>query len=165
MSPEGMDSWVLKELLNLTARPLTVICEEEQRSQQDLKDLSKPNATTLLKNAQMRIHGITSWLASHQPAKRITPCTTLQADGQGSAQLCRKEPRHCSGHHAEHQPTMSTHSKRGQDHQETFYQKAKGGDSSSLGSTGDILLEYSIQFWAPQYKKDTDLLQCTQQRV
>lgn len=29
MSPEGMDSWVLKELLNLTARPLTVICEEE----------------------------------------------------------------------------------------------------------------------------------------
>lgn len=28
MGPEGMDSWVLKELLNLTARPLTVMCVE-----------------------------------------------------------------------------------------------------------------------------------------
>lgn len=51
MGPEGMDSRVLKELLNLTARPLTVMCEGEKRSQQGLKDLSKPNATTLLKNS------------------------------------------------------------------------------------------------------------------
>lgn len=37
-------------------------------------------------------------------------------ESQGSADLCRKEPKQSSGHHAEHEPTMRTHSKRGKDH-------------------------------------------------
>lgn len=52
MGPEGTDSQMLRELANLTARPLTVIFEGACRLRQDPRDLNKPNATPLLKESK-----------------------------------------------------------------------------------------------------------------
>lgn len=41
----------------------------------------------------------------------------------------------------------------------------KGGDPLPLFSTGEATLEYCVQFCAPQYKSDTDILEQVQQRA
>lgn len=38
-------------------------------------------------------------------------------------------------------------------------QQVKGGDPSSLLNTGEIYLQFCVQLWALQYKRDMDLLE------
>lgn len=49
---EGTDSQVLREIANLIARSFTAILKKAWRSWQGPRDLSKPNATPLLKESK-----------------------------------------------------------------------------------------------------------------
>ncbi len=49
-------------------------------------------------------------------------------------------------------------------HQEECSQQVKGGDSAPLLYSHVTFLEYSVRFWSPQYKKDTELLEKVQRR-
>lgn len=63
----------------------------------------------------------------------------------------------------EHEPAVCSCSKKSQEHPQLYYkkhcQKVSGGDPRPLLSTGGTCLEHSIQVWAPQYKRDRDILE------
>lgn len=63
----------------------------------------------------------------------------------------------------EHEPAVCPCSKKSQEHPELYYkkhcQKVSGGDPCPLFSTGETGLEHCIQVWAPQYKRDRDILE------
>ncbi|KAK4828576.1 hypothetical protein QYF61_027666 [Mycteria americana] len=44
-------------------------------------------------------------------------------------------------------------------------QQVEGGDPSPLFNIGETYLEYCVQCWAPQYKRDVDILERIQQRA
>lgn len=53
---------------------------------------------------------------------------------------------------------------RDRNEQEDHCQQAKGGHPCLLLSTGESRLEYWVQFRAPQYTKDVDIVKQVQQR-
>ncbi|KAK4830310.1 hypothetical protein QYF61_009815 [Mycteria americana] len=78
-------------------------------------------------------------------------------------QLCREGPGHPGGEQVDYEPAMGPRGKEGHQppglRQAECCQQVNGGDPSPLLSTAETHLECWVQCWAPQYKRDMDILE------